>query len=78
MVYGDVGTSPLDAFRQSIAHLKRAGGAIPAADVVGVVSLMFWTLMVICTVKYVLVLLRFETGAKAEREAPDPGRDRGL
>ena len=60
VVYGDIGTSPLYAFKQSIAHLKRANGAIPAADVIGVVSLMFWTLMVICTVKYVLVLLRFD------------------
>jgi KUP system potassium uptake protein len=60
VVYGDIGTSPLYAFKQSIDHLKRANGAIPAADVIGVISLMFWTLMVICTVKYVLVLLRFD------------------
>jgi KUP system potassium uptake protein len=60
VVYGDIGTSPLYAFKQSIDHLKRANGAIPAADIIGVVSLMFWTLMVICTVKYVLVLLRFD------------------
>src|SRR5947209_3084652 len=60
VVYGDIGTSPLYAFKQSIDHLKRASGAIPAADIIGVISLMFWTLMVICTVKYVLVLLRFD------------------
>jgi KUP system potassium uptake protein len=60
VVYGDIGTSPLYAFKQSIGHLARPGGAIAAADVIGVVSLMFWTLMIICTVKYVLVLLRFD------------------
>jgi KUP system potassium uptake protein len=60
VVYGDIGTSPLYAFKQSIQHLRRANGAIASADVIGVVSLMFWTLMVICTVKYVLVLLRFD------------------
>jgi KUP system potassium uptake protein len=60
VVYGDIGTSPLYAFRESIAHLKRANGQIASADVVGVISLMFWTLMAICTVKYVLVLLRFD------------------
>jgi KUP system potassium uptake protein len=60
VVYGDIGTSPLYAFKQSIGHLARRGGAIAAADVIGVVSLMFWTLMIICTVKYVLVLLRFD------------------
>ncbi|MFC3069297.1 potassium transporter Kup [Phenylobacterium soli] len=60
VVYGDIGTSPLYAFKQSIGHLRHADGSIAAADIVGVVSLMFWTLMVICTVKYVLVLLRFD------------------
>ncbi|MDB5493258.1 MAG: trkD [Phenylobacterium sp.] len=37
VVYGDIGTSPLYAFKQSIAHLKQANGAIAAADVIGVV-----------------------------------------
>lgn len=60
VVYGDIGTSPLYAFKQSIAHLRRANGTVASADVIGVVSLMFWTLMVICTVKYVMVLLRFD------------------
>jgi KUP system potassium uptake protein len=59
VVYGDIGTSPLYAFKQSIGHLARHG-RLAADDVIGVVSLMFWTLMVICTVKYVLVLLRFD------------------
>jgi KUP system potassium uptake protein len=60
VVFGDIGTSPLYAFHHSIAHLRRANGAIAAADVIGVISLMFWTLMAICTVKYVLVLMRFD------------------
>jgi KUP system potassium uptake protein len=60
VVYGDIGTSPLYAFKQSIAHLRGADGAIAPDDVIGVVSLMFWTLMAIVTVKYVLVLLRFD------------------
>src|SRR6185312_590494 len=60
VVYGDIGTSPLYAFKESIAHLRRANGALAAADVIGVVSLMLWTLMVIVTVKYVLILMRFD------------------
>src|SRR5258708_22628235 len=60
VVYGDIGTSPLYAFKQSISHLLRRDGSIPTEDVIGVISLMFWTLMVICTVKYVLILLRFD------------------
>lgn len=58
VVYGDIGTSPLYAFKESIAHLRGAAGPA-AADVIGVVSLMFWALMVIVTVKYVLILMRF-------------------
>eukprot|EP01030_Chromulinospumella_sphaerica_P016754 gene16754-16570_t len=60
VVYGDIGTSPLYAFKESIAHLKGPGGAIAQADVIGVISLMLWALMVIVTLKYVLVLMRFD------------------
>jgi KUP system potassium uptake protein len=60
VVYGDIGTSPLYAFKESIAHLRQAGGAVAAADVIGVISLMLWTLMVIVTLKYVLILMRFD------------------
>ncbi len=60
VVYGDIGTSPLYAFKESIAHLRGPGGALAASDVVGVISLMFWTLMVIVTLKYVLILMRFD------------------
>jgi KUP system potassium uptake protein len=60
VVYGDIGTSPLYAFKESISHLRGAGGAVAAADVIGVVSLMFWSLMVIVTIKYVLILTRFD------------------
>jgi len=60
VVYGDIGTSPLYAFQKSIAHLTRAGHAAAAADVIGVLSLMLWTLVVIVTLKYVSILMRFD------------------
>jgi KUP system potassium uptake protein len=60
VVYGDIGTSPLYAFRESISHLRRGAHQVAAADVIGVISLMFWTLMVIVTIKYVMVLMRFD------------------
>ncbi|MEO6339328.1 MAG: potassium transporter Kup [Caulobacteraceae bacterium] len=60
VVYGDIGTSPLYAFKQSVTHLRDHAGHLLAADVIGVVSLMFWALMIIVTVKYVLVLSRFD------------------
>ncbi len=59
VVYGDIGTSPLYAFKESISHLG-AGGAVAAADIFGVVSLMFWALMIIVTIKYVLIVMRFD------------------
>src|SRR5687768_11563809 len=60
VVYGDIGTSPLYALKESIHHLRDASGGAAARDVIGVVSLMFWALMVIVTVKYVLILMRFD------------------
>ncbi|MGI8841053.1 MAG: potassium transporter Kup [Caulobacteraceae bacterium] len=60
VVYGDIGTSPLYAFRESIAHLRSPTGAVAGADVIGVISLMLWTLMAIVTVKYVLIVMRFD------------------
>src|SRR2546423_8791035 len=57
VVYGDIGTSPLYAFREAIAAAT-AGGAVTPAAVLGVLSLVFWALIVIVTLKYVLILLR--------------------
>src|SRR5215472_8540469 len=57
VVYGDIGTSPLYAFKESVSHF---GHRATSADVVGVLSLMLWTLMVIVTLKYVSILMRFD------------------
>ena len=58
VVYGDIGTSPLYAFREALAAAEVSHGAVQRADVLGVVSLILWALIFIVTVKYVLVLLR--------------------
>jgi KUP system potassium uptake protein len=56
VVYGDIGTSPIYAFREA---LKATGAAVPGpAEVLGILSLLIWTLIVIVTVKYVFFLLR--------------------
>lgn len=56
MVFGDIGTSPLYAF--SIA-LNATGHAVPTpADIRGIVSLIFWALMLLVSVKYVQLVLR--------------------
>lgn len=60
VVYGDIGTSPLYAFRESIAHVVHQNGAATGADVVGVISLMLWALITIVTLKYATILLRLD------------------
>ncbi len=56
VVYGDIGTSPIYAFREAIKPV--AGDTIQAAHVLGLLSLLIWTLILIVTVKYVFILLR--------------------
>src|SRR6185312_13550074 len=60
VVFGDIGTSPLYAFKESISHVVRGGAALNAGDVLGVISLMFWALMIVVTFKYVALLMRFD------------------
>ncbi len=55
VVYGDIGTSPLYAVREATAA---AGGAASAAAVLGVVSLIFWSLLLVISLKYVVLILR--------------------
>ncbi len=55
VVYGDIGTSPIYAFREA---LKATGGEPGRPEVLGLLSLLIWTLVLIVTVKYVFVLLR--------------------
>ncbi|TYB84259.1 potassium transporter Kup [Oceaniovalibus sp. ACAM 378] len=56
IVYGDIGTSPLYAFREAIR--PAAADGLSEAEVFGVVSLLLWALILIVTLKYVLFLLR--------------------
>ncbi|MBB4186213.1 KUP system potassium uptake protein [Sinorhizobium terangae] len=56
VVYGDIGTSPLYAFREALRPFAHDG--VHENEVIGLISLMIWTLTVIVTLKYVLFLLR--------------------
>jgi KUP system potassium uptake protein len=56
VVYGDIGTSPLYAFREALG--QAAAGGIERVEILGVLSLALWALILIVTVKYVLFLLR--------------------
>ncbi|GAC1341527.1 MAG: potassium transporter Kup [Beijerinckiaceae bacterium] len=56
VVYGDIGTSPLYALRESLIHVKGTG--ITDVTVLGTVSLLIWALFFTVTAKYVLFLMR--------------------
>lgn len=56
VVYGDIGTSPLYALRESLSHTKADGTTTD--DVIGTVSLLLWALFFTVTAKYVLFLMR--------------------
>ena len=56
IVYGDIGTSPLYAFRESF-HPSHGIALIPE-NVLGILSLIFWALMIVISVKYLALILR--------------------
>ena len=57
IVYGDIGTSPLYAFRESFLGQGAPLAATPV-NVLGVLSLIFWALIVVISIKYLLLVLR--------------------
>ncbi|KAA2236270.1 potassium transporter Kup [Salinarimonas soli] len=59
VVYGDIGTSPLYALKESLAAATGHGSApLTRGMVLGVVSLILWALIIIVTLKYVVLVLR--------------------
>lgn len=56
VVFGDIGTSPLYAFRE--CFINEAGILLSTENVLGVLSLIFWTLSLVIGVKYVALVLR--------------------
>ncbi|HXI07341.1 MAG: potassium transporter Kup [Bradyrhizobium sp.] len=64
VVYGDIGTSPLYAFREAVT--AASAGSTGASDqaVLGVLSLILWALIVVVTLKYVVILLRADNNGE--------------
>src|SRR3981081_1642547 len=58
VVYGDIGTSPLYAFREAVIAASGSAGTVTPLAVLGVLSLILWALIIVVTLKYVLILLR--------------------
>ncbi len=85
VVYGDIGTSPLYALKASLEHFKEGGMA--RADVLGVLSLILWSLVLVVTVKYVLLVMRADNRGEggilalmtlAQRGATGPAMSKAL
>ena len=62
VVYGDIGTSPLYAFREALRPVAADG--VTRLEIIGLISLMIWTLTIIVTFKYVLFLLRADNNGE--------------
>lgn len=58
VVYGDIGTSPLYAFREAMLASGATSDHVPETSILGVLSLIIWTLMIVVSAKYVTILLR--------------------
>src|SRR5258707_5879405 len=63
VVFGDIGTSPLYAFREAVTHAAN-GEPVSRAIVLGVLSLILWSLFIVVTAKYVLLLLRADNNGE--------------
>jgi KUP system potassium uptake protein len=63
VVFGDIGTSPLYAFREAVAGAVQ-GQPVTRVIVLGVLSLILWALFIVVTAKYVLLLLRADNNGE--------------
>src|SRR3954471_6343605 len=64
VVYGDIGTSPLYAFREAVMAGAGSPGAVTSEAGLGVLSLVLWALIIVVTLKYVLILLRADNNGE--------------
>ena len=66
VVFGDIGTSPLYAFREAVAGAAQ-GQPITRVIVLGVLSLILWALFIVVTAKYILLLRADNSGTGCRR-----------
>ena len=64
VVYGDIGTSPLYAVRESVLAAVGPGKPVSEPVVLGILSLIIWALLLVVTAKYVLILLRADNNGE--------------
>ena len=82
IVFGDIGTSPLYAFRESflgLAHLS-----VTAGHIFGVLSMIFWSMIIVISIKYLLVVMRADNNGEGGIIAlvsllyPNGGKPKGI
>jgi len=61
VVFGDIGTSPLYAFRECFQHHDLA---VSPANVLGLLSIIVWSLILVVTVKYLFFVMRADNGGE--------------
>src|SRR5688572_24796980 len=61
VVYGDIGTSPLYAFREAFEHQDLA---VTHTTALGVASLAFWSLLIVISVKYLSLVMRADNNGE--------------
>ena len=62
VVFGDIGTSPLYAMKEALHHAR--AGTDPHLATYGVISLVFWALVLLVTIKYVIFLMRADNAGE--------------
>jgi KUP system potassium uptake protein len=78
VVYGDIGTSPLYAMRESVVAAVGAGNPASEPVVLGILSLVIWALLIVVTAKYVLLLLHADNNGEGGTLALMALAQRGL
>jgi len=64
VVYGDIGTSPLYAMRESVVAAAGQGNPVTETIILGILSLIIWALILVVTAKYVVILLRADNNGE--------------
>jgi KUP system potassium uptake protein len=62
VVYGDIGTSPLYALQASLGYFQKTG--LRYDDIFGILSLIFWSLVIVVTLKYVTFIMRADNNGE--------------
>lgn len=64
VVYGDIGTSPLYAVREAVTAAIGTEASVSGNVVYGILSLIFWALFLVVTLKYIVILLRADNNGE--------------